>query len=296
MNTQLTNEILNVFQRYRMEPTALDQYESVGKGILGGKIDKFIVNNKPIDFIMLGYPMKSANDRDKVIGKLPDMAEEVSMANFRRFKDEIVKIYPIGLNINVASDGYAFNDLLGVSDKTVEEYQLRTEDMSAGVINILNLKDFYGSIDRDRLIDNFGISDDELEHRILFDSDVNYLYRGMIRFMTEELAIKNFPSGNQLQKAAKKLTRQMMLRNEAYSGLIKHEFPDHIRLSMHPSTNSGQKYSFQLIPSARAKHSPWHCVLIKDGQGIGTMHKKEAIEAGYEVQYKDGQPYFFERQ
>jgi hypothetical protein len=147
---------------------------------------------------------------------------------------------------------------------------------------------------RDDLVKHFGISDIELERRILTDPDVNFLYRGMIRFMGEEVAMKSFPSGNQLQKFAKKLAREMMFRNEAYSELVKREFSNSIRLSMHPSVNNGAKYSFQLIKGKDTRYSAWHCAIAVDQQGqIITIHRKDAEAAGYELIYENNQPFYY---
>lgn len=128
--------------------------------------------------------------------------------------------------------------------------------------------------------------------RILFEPDTTSLYRGMIRFMGEELAMYEYPSNNQREKAAKKLAREMMFRNEAYSNLVTHEFGNMIRLSMHQSTNSGKKFSFKLLPGDQ-KHSAWHSAIVKSGESIMTMHRKDALAQGYELIYVDGKPNHF---
>lgn len=170
------------------------------------------------------------------------------------------------------------------------------EEKACGLLLFFNLKDAYSSTPdtaRQKMFDHFGISWVELEKRILFDPDMNFLYRGMIRFMEEELAIKDYPSRNQLNKAAKLLTREMMLANEAYSQLVSKEFEKSIRLSMHPSVNNGKKFSFQLIPG-KAKYSAWHSCIFVNQEGVyETIHKKDALEQGLQLVYKDGQPYNF---
>lgn len=295
----IVKQILDVFEGYRMTPTPLDQYQQIGKQLLSDKIGTFVNKNSAINFVMLGYPMKSSNDRDKVIGKLPDLAEQVSLDHFKAFNDQVKQFYAPGVNVNIVSDGYVFNDLLGIEDRVVAQYQDISADMGRlAPMTWHNLHDFYkeGAIasKREKLMGDFGVSDQELERRILMDLDVNFLYRGMIRFMMEELAIKNFPSGNQLQKAAKILTRNMMSRNEAYSNLVKSEFSSYIRLSMHPSVNNGAKYSFQMIPGPKAYRSPWHCALYIDNQGeYVTVHKKEAEAQGLQLVYQNGRPYYY---
>lgn len=298
---QSTQHILNIFENFRMAPTAIDEYQEKGKSILADKIDTFTANNRTIDFVMLGYPMKSKNIRDKVIGSLPDLAEEVSLRNFDTFNSQIKKVYAPGVNIHIVSDGFAFNKTLDVPDTIVEQYEEISKEMSKNfAVTWYDMRSFYDRAlptdsMRAKVIEQFGITPEQLQERILFSPDVNYLYRGMIHFMEEELAMTTFPSRNQQQKAAKKLVREMMLMNEAYSNLIAQEFKSYVRLSMHPSINDGHKYSFQLIPGKKAWTSPWHCALLIDEVGeYATVHRKDAEAAGHQLIYKDGRPYYFE--
>jgi pyoverdine/dityrosine biosynthesis protein Dit1 len=251
----------------------------VGKNLLAEKVDTFITSNKTIEFVMLGFPCKSKNSRDKVFGTLPDLGELLSFQNFTAFNDEIKKFHAPGVNFNVCTDGFVFNELLQIPDNVVYDYKAMNMDYSKGMpITWFDLTDFYEKENlnnaRTKLSNQFGVSEEKLSSEILLNPDVNYLYKGMIIFMTQELAINNYVSGNQLHKAAKALTRQMMFANEAYSNLVRHNFSHCVRLSMHPSINNGNKYSFQLIKSKRADKSAWHCVILKDGKEYVTMHKK----------------------
>lgn len=280
-----------------MEPTQIDQFNNGGREALTLRMASFYERQKPLEFVMLGYPFKSTNHRDKTIGTLPDMAEEVSMKNFKLFGDKIADVYPPGIRITVISDGYVFNDILEEQDYIVDNYGEIARDLAKDTpVQIMSLRDFYPedrlNDARGKVISQFGITDTELEHRVLFDPNVNSLYRGMIRFMEEELANRSYPSHRKLHLAAKTLARQMMFRNEAYSHLVSAEFKTAIRLSMHPSTNI-DKYSFQLIPGKHNRMSPWHCaVLWKDGT-YSTIHKKDAEAAGHELVSVGGRPYFY---
>lgn len=298
-NLIIVEAILAIFQNFRMAPTPIDQFEQIGRDVLRNQLLSFIENNRTINFVMLGYPMKSPNERDKVIGRLPDLGEKVSIDNFDEFAKQVRVVYPPGVNINIISDGYVFSDVLSISDLTVAGYEEVMRDMVKGIdITFYNARDFYSKkmcINgvRNNIIKHFGITGDVLQDRILNDPDVNFLYRGMIRFMELDLAIKPYSSTNQLHKDAKKVAREMMFRNEAYSMLVSKEFENDIRLSMHQSVNSGKKFSFQLIPSPKAWTSPWHSALaIIDGQ-YETVHRKDAIAQGYELVYENGRPYYF---
>lgn len=297
----ITLSIVEVFERFRMMPGPGDKFEEVGKQKLAEKIDTFVSADNPVRFSMLGYPFKSNNTRDKVLGLTPDLGEKVSLDNFGRFSREIERVYPHGAVFAIISDGFAFNDIWGTTGMDVRKYSDVVRDMTADLpIDWYDLCDFYPrslgiATMREKLMADFGIPDAELERRILFEPDVNYLYRGMIRFMNEEYAIRDYPNRTQLQKAAKITARQLMHRNEAYSALVRSNFGSHIRLSMHKSINDGTKYSYQLIPSQNAPHSPWHaCLVLRKYGQMETMHRKDAESEGFELVQVDGKPSHFQ--
>ena len=297
----ITNLIISIFEQFRMTPLAIDEFEVKGKQVLFDKINTFVTKNQVIKFSMLGFPFKSPNHRDKTISELPDLAEQLTIDNFKAFANMIKAVYPPGIQLNIVSDGLAFNDIMDVPVVTVDQYHEITMDMAKDVpLNILTMRDFFDknkSLDsmRDTINNSFGITNEELERRILFDPDVNMLYKGMIKFMNLDLAIRYYSSNSQLQKASKKMARDMMFRNESYSKLVQTEMSDHIRLSMHPSINNGTKFSFQLIRSPKVWTSAWHCaILITKDNEVATIHKKDAIASGFELVNNNNQFYFQE--
>lgn len=294
---QTVEKILNIFSKYRMATTPSDEFETKGKAHFIDKVNAFVLKNEPVLFSMLGYPYKSMNDRDKVIGKIPDRGELESLINFAHFADDVQAVYQPGLRFSFIQDGFMFNDVQGIPDHTVALYEEQVRDLSKAMpVTWYGPEDFYAGSKadiREKIMSQFGITSDELERRILFDYNVNQLYRGITLFMKGDLAILDLPSNTQLQKKAKIMARELMFRNEAYSALIRSHFSDHIRLSMHQSNNDGTKFSFQLIPGARL--SPWMAALVvkKDGS-LTTLHKKDAIAAGHELVNVNGQPYYFQ--
>jgi pyoverdine/dityrosine biosynthesis protein Dit1 len=68
-----------------MNPLSIDEYAIKGRGILRERMLLFISQNQPIKFSIMGFPMKSTNTRDKVLGVLPDMAEQLTLENFADF-------------------------------------------------------------------------------------------------------------------------------------------------------------------------------------------------------------------
>lgn len=291
--------LVEIFEHFRMEPTPIDQFEVTGRAVLEAKMAPWVAALEPIRFVMLGFPFKSINVRDKVLGPLPDLGEELTLKNFAAFNAEVKLVYEPGVNITIVSDGFIFNDLLGVNGNAVQDYKAVSIGLQGRApVTWYDLNDFYTGHDlpgkREKVMKHFGVTPEKLEQEILINPDTNFLYRGMIKFMHEELSIKTFASASQLQKAAKKLTREMMFRNEAYSNLVREEFADHVRLSMHPSVNSGAKFSFKLIPGANTHHSAWHAAVVKMPNEFITMHRRDAEAAGYRIINNYGRPYNFE--
>jgi pyoverdine/dityrosine biosynthesis protein Dit1 len=296
----ITSQILTQFDSFRQPATAIDEFEAIGKTVLAGRIDQMVSKKQPIKFAMLGFPFKSTNLRDKVLSPYPDKGEELTVKNFAAMNEKIKQVYAPGMSLSILSDGYVFNDLLNIPDEVAFEYLEISKQFGAdqgAPLEWYTLKAFYNGWDinkmREKMNSQFGITEQELQYRIIYDADVNYLYRGMIKFMSEELADKNYTTSSQRQKAAKSLVRRMMLRNEAYDNMVRHIFKEHIRLSMHPSVNNGKKYSIKLIDSPYARHSAWHSAVVFDGDSVLTMHKKDAIQKGYELVSVDGQPFYF---
>lgn len=291
---------MQVFGRYRMPDSNISRWDDGGRDILAQRLDSFITRNQQIQFLMLGYPFKSPNHIHKTLGPRPDMAEEVSLRNITAFEKDVASVYSPGLKLTILSDGYMFNDIFGVTNYDTDLYHDEMLGMVKDIgapIDLLTLMDIYPSLPTcvavDQMIRQFGVDEKEVERRILFEPNVNWLYRAFIRFMEEELANRTFDSKHQRYLAAKRKAREMMTRNEVYSNYAETEMSGSIRLSMHATTND-HKWGFQLVPGANVKHSPWHCALLVTNTGLSTIHKADAESSGYHLVNKDGQPYYYE--
>lgn len=297
--TTLDN-VLTVFERHRLPDSNISRWHDGGREALAAKLGQFVNAGKRIDFLMLGYPFKSPNHIHKTLGPRPDMAEEVSIRHFADFGDDIRAVYTPGMHLTILSDGYMFNDVFGVTSYDTDLYHDEVLGMVRDIkapVELLTLADLYPklctSLAVDEMIRHFGLDEAEVERRILFDPNVNWLYRAFIRFMEEELMNRTFSSKNARHVAAKRLARVMMTRNECYSNYAEKEMSLNIRLSMHATTND-KKWGIQLVPGSCAKHSPWHCALVVGrDSGFATMHKIDAENAGYQLVYKANQPYYY---
>src|SRR5688572_15697119 len=70
----------------------------------------------PLQMVLPAFPAKSPNLR-KVLGPLPDKAEELALAYLQGVCDRVRAIYAPGARLTICSDGRVFSDLVGVSDE-----------------------------------------------------------------------------------------------------------------------------------------------------------------------------------
>ena len=106
------------------------------------------------------------------------------------------------------------------------------------------------------------------------------MYRGMTRFLKEDaLKPSQTKSKTQIQKEAKAKSYQVIHRSNAWSELIEKQFPDAIRLSIHPQVCGSKKLGIRLI-SDESWMTPWHGVAVEFKDGIALLKNHEAISLG----------------
>ncbi|PIN79939.1 hypothetical protein COV13_04440 [Candidatus Woesearchaeota archaeon CG10_big_fil_rev_8_21_14_0_10_32_9] len=294
-------DVLNVFSKYIvLGPAEIDKFETVGKQAFKDKILPCVVGNAPISFTMPGFPSKSSNNVTEVLGYLPDGAEEASFNQFSKFIKDMKKVYAPGVKLNIVSDGYVFNDLVKIPDAHVKEYEDKCKQLVGSLpLNWHTMYDLVNSrMKKEKIIEymihEFGYSEEELTDKIMNDQDITILYNGMNIFMQQEKIWPDDMSKRQMIKSAKELAKSMIIRGEAYTKLIKANFPDSIRLSCHPSTNEGTKYSWRFVEDVTVSASPWHNVLCAYENGSRTFKKKIIAEQeGLELVMKEDRPYYF---
>lgn len=72
-------------------------------------INDFVVADKPIEMCLPAFPFKSANKVYKVLGSLPDKAEELALQRLDAMCLRIRDIYSPGARITIISDGLVYN-------------------------------------------------------------------------------------------------------------------------------------------------------------------------------------------
>ncbi|PNS20094.1 hypothetical protein CAC42_5544 [Sphaceloma murrayae] len=274
--------------------------------------------NVSIHMCLPAFPFKSPNTTDKVLGKLPDKAEEFALCHLDGLCKAIGDIYEPGAQLLLVSDGIVYNDLLGVADKDVWAYGQALRDM----VVTMNLKNLHFSRLRDlvsidldadldeityvanatnfrrALLNTFGRSDYDPSVEIRDNMDTCLTYRGYIKFLQTDLRI-TYPTCDGRSKSKYKsgveyIAKQMLRRGDAFARAVRDKYESHIRLSIHPSS-CGKKIPISTLPTTSSFTTPWHCCIGYDLDGTVVTALRSEFDSNdkYELVSQDGQPMFF---
>ncbi|KAI2601828.1 Pyoverdine/dityrosine biosynthesis protein-domain-containing protein [Hypoxylon sp. NC1633] len=264
------------------------------------------------------FPFKSPNTSTKVLGRLPDKAEEFALAHLNGLCAAIGDIYAPGARLMIVSDGLVYNDLLGVPDKDVWAYGEALRAIKARGdfrhIEFCRLKDLVhidvpSELDEIRYVANatnfrhallkqFGQPDYNVSLKISEDEDTCLTYRGYIKFLETDLQ-DVYPIGEGRSKSKYKrgieyIAKQMLMRGDAFARAVRERFPDRLRLSIHPSTGEN-KIPISLLPTDTPFTTPWHCSIAFRLDGTTTTGHRSEFDADdtFELMYEDSRPSYF---
>tara|TARA_R110001583_G_scaffold175435_1_gene329982 strand:+ start:8772 stop:9800 length:1029 start_codon:yes stop_codon:yes gene_type:complete len=307
----LADQILNViFDKRRLLPdediAEVDEREE--RQVHFERILAYVEAREKIQMILPAFPVKSPN-RNKTLAHLPDYAERHAFKQLSLLCDEIKSIYSPGAEISICSDGRVFSDLLRISDDHVTEYgeTLRSmvEESHPGVFTFFNLDKVYSSIScfetmREDLMVSYGEALSDLVYRTKTEPHAKSMYLGITRFIFEDFSgIDPFRSlaRNAIQKASKLVSYRVIQRSNAWSRLLKEQFPQAVRLSIHPQFRVSEKIGIYLGDAENAWVTPWHSVAVVEDDRVLFMKRSDA-EAQPDVllAYQDGRPSHFVRQ
>ncbi|PWY83843.1 transferase family protein [Aspergillus sclerotioniger CBS 115572] len=294
-----------------------DRFEGIADTFLP-IIDQSVAARTRIEACLPAFPFKSANKVYKVLGTLPDKAEELALDRLNRMCVRIKEVYPPGARITIISDGITYNDLLCISDRDTWAYGEALREMAvqkqftnvafsrikdlldlplpkrmSEIVYIANCTAF-----RRLLLNKYGNPDLDIDHEIATNPDTKLTYLGYKRFLESDLKhilhIGRDKSAHSYKQDCKYLAKQMLIRGYAFAGMIKDAFPNHLRLSIHESL-SGNKLSISLLNTMTGFTTPWHCSVAQLANGewvsapMGEFRKDDKLELVYE----DGRPSHF---
>lgn len=303
----LSEKILTlIFRRRRILPDEHEQQEDVAKETAPHlqKIIHFIRNNEPIHMILPAFPAKSPNRR-KTLDIYPDKGEELALQTLNRLCDDIQSIYAPGAKLTICSDGRVFAELVRIPDEDVSAYKQdlieRVGKPYSTSIDFFDLDDVFQEISeydtlREELMIHHGESLFSLKRRCKNEKPAAEMYRGICRFLTEDFSgIDEFRgwSKNQILGVARKNAYRVIQRSNAWTQLLKEQFPHSIRLSIHPQPRVSEKIGIFLMESDNVWRTPWHSVTLKDENGFSLVPRHIAESNNAFLVFENGRPSYF---
>ncbi|KFG84222.1 hypothetical protein MANI_006393 [Metarhizium anisopliae] len=307
---------------------AIYRYQNKRKGREGALSDvgmltaltltyKRVKANQHIQLVLPAFPFKSPNTRVKVLGRLPDKAEEFALAHLNGLCASIKDIYEPGAMLTIISDGIVYNDLLSIPDSDVWNYgqtlRALARDKGYNHIQFSRLSDLVSSLApsedevsyvanatnfRLGLLGLFKSQDWDVNDRIANEEDVRMTYRGYIKFLNTDLEGK-YPVGGdftktKFKKGTERIAKQMLIRGHAFARAVRERFGDHVRLSIHPSTGQN-KVSISTLPTETTFTTPWHCALGVRLDGTTTTGLAQTFrnDPTWELVYENDRPSYF---
>lgn len=262
------------------------------------RVRAYLEHEEPLHFVLPAFPAKSRNP-SKVVGSLPDLGERISLEFLQSFCEHIGHVYPPGARILICSDGHVFSDLLGIPDEDVTAYRAELErivhSIGADSVRMYALDDAFGldSYDdmRSLLVRNYATPVAEIRAEVRTDVGARSLFNGMHRFMVEDQT-PLYPnmSRTKLKEMCKDLAYQMIQRSRAWGDLVGEEFPDSLRLSIHPQPSHAEKIGFHLIRTKDSWLTPWHGVVVDDGTTFTLMKRSQAERDSASLIWRHGRP------
>ncbi|WP_157859457.1 L-tyrosine/L-tryptophan isonitrile synthase family protein [Chryseobacterium angstadtii] len=274
------------------------------------KIVQAIEKEQPVLFVLPAFPGKSPNPQ-KVLGSLPDMAERYSLQFLNGLCQSIQKIYAPGARILICSDGRVFSNVIGMKDSDITAYQKEIDSIISRYqlthISTFHLDQLYEGDNfenmRLELLETFGkpisvlkdkVSRGTEENASREDKEANRMYKGITRFLFEDsIHPEQIKSRAGIQKDAKKRAYRVIQLSNAWSELIASEFPEYVRLSIHPQTCGDIKLGIKL--STENSITPWHGVALNRNGRIVFMKRFEAEKLNARLIYdENGRPDYYE--
>ena len=287
----IAQKILEIIFTVRNAPAADATAESIAEGLSYhlGKVAALVEKGAVIEMVLPAFPAKSANP-EKTTGTLPDLGELLAMRRLEALCVAIDEVYAPGARVVICSDGRVFSDLVGVTDADVTAYGQEIARMIADEglshLTTYDMDDLFpGVADHDltrhELVTRFAESLDVVRERAAGDADARRMYNGIARFMFEDLVVLHPEmSRTKVRNWSAQLAYQVIQRSNAWSNLVAAEFPEAVRLSIHPQAAHSRKIGVQMVASSNLWRTPWHASVLFDGREHTLVRRAEAEARG----------------
>lgn len=108
----VSHQILDIIFEY-----ALNKFDDSKDRLAAGAakflsvIDQFVMAGRRVETCLPAFPFKSANKVYKVLGTLPDKAEELALERLNSMCTRIKEVYKPGARVTIISDGITYNGM-----------------------------------------------------------------------------------------------------------------------------------------------------------------------------------------
>lgn len=265
------------------------------------KLHYYISQELPIHLILPAFPAKSPN-RQKVLGPLPDLGEEIALTFLQSLCDDIRQVYAPGARLSICADGRVFADLVQVSDAEVSAYndvlKALIQRLGTPNLDVVNLEDLLAtdSFDAARawIVAQYGEPLAELKARVRDTDHARAMFNGIHRFVSEDgMALAPDKSKSRVKEESKEVAYEVIQRSNAWTRLLAQEFPHALRLSIHPQHPHSDKIGLRITRAADDWLTPWHGVVLLRANDYVLMKRYQAEELGATLVEKNGQPSHF---
>src|SRR5436190_6485518 len=262
------------------------------------RVLRFVSANEPLHFLLPAFPAKSPNTK-KVLGRLPDMAEELAFRFLDQLCDEIRQLHSPGARITICSDGRVFSDLVGVTDQDVTDYGLEMERIRDRIatksLDWFRMEDLFETSDhavmREQLVRHYAEPLAVIRQRVNDHDQHRLWFNGIQRFLFEDrIVIETEKSRTQVRIECKDLTYRVMQRSDAWGRLLSDCFPGALRLSIHPQIPHAEKIGIRLGETSDVWITPWHGAAVERSGEFRLMRRSEAEALGAQVVNRFGRP------
>ncbi len=253
-----------------------------------------LASDQPLELVLPAFPAKSPNP-EKVLGKLPDMAELVALRSLQRLCDDLTALHPPGVRLHLCSDGLVFADVVGVADADVTAYGEALDAILSDLPSLtrVDLSHLFGEATpaqaRARLLAGWSETAEELHQKIESTPALAHQLDGLHRFLFEDaVGVGSEQSRTQLRKHARELAFETLRRSRAWGRLLATCFPHAVRLTIHPQPLVSEKIGIHFVPTADAWLTPWHGAALVEKDGFQLVKVKLALENGATIVHRDG--------
>ena len=297
---RLSRDILSrLFADNRVLPGVPQGLTAAAEALHLPRIEAFVRAGAPIDLVLPAFPAKAPNPL-KVLGTLPDLAEQRALERLSELLDDLGEIWPPGARLTICSDGHVFADAVGVADATVDAYREALlpliDDPRISWFDLSTAFDHEQPATlRAMLMEKYAESEAALHARALLSRPLATQIDGIHRFLVEdEVVLHPELTKSQVKKQMRARAYEVVRRSEAWGSLITTVFPNALRLSIHPQPDPSTKIGINLLGVQDPWMTPWHGVAVVGRAGIMLMRRDEAEALGAVVVHEDGRPSYLE--